>query len=265
MLEQTAMQGATGLAAFPCGLCHSPIGGEPSPSPYFMYLIGHPKGSVLFDCGLPNEHLTGETTITMDEVTYRIEADNDCSASACLASFGLRPNDLAAVVLSHLHFDHAGGMPLLGDVRTLVQRDELAASADGADTNPLWARPLAQAGGSHVVPLDGDYDVFGDGSVVVLQAPGHTPGHQCLLVRLQTGECFILGADIVYYPSQFRDRDIPTIAWSKEVSLLTCERVARVMKDTGARLLLSHDPDYRETIRVAPDHWYGTPPGPGRK
>jgi glyoxylase-like metal-dependent hydrolase (beta-lactamase superfamily II) len=116
---------ARGLAAFPCGLCHSTLADEPTLTPYFMYLVAHPDGYVLFDCGLPAEQLTGACTVIIDGITYRIEADDNCSALALLKSFDLTPADLKAVVISHLHFDHAGGLPSLNQVQIQLPETSL--------------------------------------------------------------------------------------------------------------------------------------------
>ena len=248
---------ARGLAAFPCGLCYSTLADDPPLSPYFMYLVAHPDGYVLFDCGLPAEQFVGVCSVIIDGVTYRIEADGSCSTLALLKAFGLTPADLKAVVLSHLHFDHAGGLPSLSRVQTLVQEEELAAVLEQPEGDPLWFRPSAELIESQVVALQGDHDIFGDQSVVVLKTPGHTPGHQCLFVRLDTGESFILGADIVYYPYQFLKKEIPSVAWSKEASLASCDRMSALIVETEARLLLSHDPEFLSTISLAPNHYYG--------
>jgi glyoxylase-like metal-dependent hydrolase (beta-lactamase superfamily II) len=223
-----------------------------------MYLVAHPNGYVLFDCGLPVAHLVGQSEMTIGEDTYVIEADSSSSVDAFLTAFYLTAADILAVVVSHLHFDHAGGLSALAGVPTLIQEVELSAARERPDENPLWSRPGGDFSDLQIVPLTGDHDVFGDGSVVALATPGHTPGHQCLFVRLGSGEHFVLGGDLVYYPEEFRTRRVPAIAWSREQSLASIARVSQLLDSSGARLLLSHDPDYLSEVRLAPGDFYGT-------
>jgi glyoxylase-like metal-dependent hydrolase (beta-lactamase superfamily II) len=222
-----------------------------------MYLMAHPDGYVLFDCGLPDEHLVGNSAFTMEGVEYGIAADHNCSVGRFLDAFGVTTGDLYCEVVSHLHFDHAGGLPDLPGVQIILQEDELVSARQSQESDELWIRPAIDDAASQTVALRGDHDIFGDESLVILATPGHTPGHQCLYVRLKSGEQFILGGDLVYYPYEFRDRRIPPVAWSREESLESVARISKLLESSGAKLLLSHDPDYESVVRLAPAEFYG--------
>ena len=131
----------------------------------------------------------------------RISADDHIERR--LATIGLRPQDIDVVVQSHLHFDHCGGLAWLKRAPVLVQREELAFALDP----PVYQRDIYMPAdfdiGLNFQLLDGDHDVFGDGRVMVISTPGHTRGHQSLLVRLD-GQTIFLLADAAYLLRKIR-------------------------------------------------------------
>ncbi len=147
---------------------------------------------------------------------------------------------LTRIVLTHLHFDHAGGLALLPDqVPIFVQRREWegGAAEETIRRNFFYPRDYA-LDGRRIELLDGDHDLLGDGSVRLLLTPGHTPGHQSVLV----GERLVLGADVAHFAATLDDRRFPSFADDFEAQDRSADKL-RGMREAGATVMPGHDPD----------------------
>jgi glyoxylase-like metal-dependent hydrolase (beta-lactamase superfamily II) len=170
-----------------------------------------------------------------------------------LALLGLEPGDVTYVANSHLHFDHCGGNELFPKSTFLVQRKELEAARDPAilalkrytPSPEDFDHPLAYR------PVDGEHDVFGDGSVVLIPTHGHTPGHQSLRVRAGTGTDLVLTADACYTRENM-DRDLlPGILWDADDMARSLSRLRALRDREGATVIYGHDPaQWRELPRA---------------
>src|SRR5947199_6883748 len=106
---------------------------------------------------------------------------------------------------------------------------------------------------SHPVELlSGDKDVFGDGSLTILSTPGHTPGHQSLLVKLPKTGAVVLSGDAVHFKSNWDNRVVPSINTDKESTVTSMQRIADVMAKEKAQLWINHDKTQRDTLKMAP-------------
>ena len=170
---------------------------------------------------------------------FGLGVDADDMIAARLRAAGVDPDDLDIVILSHLHFDHVGGLAQLPNARVLVQRDEWAAGfdADLAAANTL--NPADFDLGHDVVQLDGEHDVFGDGRVTCIPTPGHTPGHQSLRVRLADRE-IVLCADCAYFTETLDGGPLPAIGHDHAQQATSIEQL-RAMRSAGATLIPGHD------------------------
>jgi N-acyl homoserine lactone hydrolase len=150
------------------------------------------------------------------------------------------------VVLTHLHFDHAGALELLpASVPVIVQRREWEAGKDRAAIERNFFLPRDYSGAeAQVVLVDGDHDLLGDGSVELLSTHGHTPGHQSVRV----GEELVIGADVVHYASGLDDLRLPAFGDDLEAQAASAQRL-RSIRDRGATVLPGHDP---EVLRPGP-------------
>ena len=147
---------------------------------------------------------------------------------------------ITRIVLTHLHFDHAGGLARLpSSIPIVVQRREWEAGHDRTVSERNFLNPRDYAGDEReVVLVDGDHDLLGDGSVMLLLTPGHTPGHQSVRV----GEGLILGADVAHFMSTFEDHRFPIFADDHSAQADSANRL-RGLRDAGARVMPGHDPD----------------------
>lgn len=195
--------------------------------PVYAFLVTHPaKAPVLFDTGL-HPRLDGRPFAGLDN---ELPAGHDVGAR--LAALDLGPAEIGGVVLSHAHYDHAGGLPLIGDAPVMVHRDE--------DTSRIPTdREFSRIGDS--------FDVFGDGSVEVFATPGHTRGHQSLRVR-RFGGYDVLAGDACYFcRSLTRDEADQPYAFDKPLFQATKRRLAE-MSAGGCFVIPGHDEGFLDQI-----------------
>ena len=148
------------------------------------------------------------------------------------------------VVLTHLHFDHASALSLVPEQVPLVaQRAEWAAGHDDAAVQRNFYRPRDYAGTDRPIELvDGDHDLLGDGSVLLLSTPGHTPGHQ----SVQVGD-LVLGADVAHFASGLDDHRFPLFGDDPAAQARSAERL-RALRDAGHTVLPGHDPEVLQPL-----------------
>ncbi len=146
---------------------------------------------------------------------------------------------LTKVVLTHLHWDHVGGLGLIPDsVPLVIQRSEWQAGHDDAAMQRNVFLPGDYAGGEReVILVDGDCDLLGDGSIELLSTPGHTPGHQSVRI----GE-LVLGADVTHFASGLDDHRFPIFADDHAQQGRSAERL-RALREAGAQVVPGHDPE----------------------
>jgi N-acyl homoserine lactone hydrolase len=193
------------LYAFTCGtltgeFAHLMEGGEGDITvPIPVFLIEHPKGRALFDTGLhPDcQHDPAGRLGPRLAGLFRIGFRPGEEVSARLEAIDRDPGKIDLVINSHFHFDHVGGNALIPNATMLVQRREWDAGMDPDTAAPRGFNPRDFDLGHKLRLVDGEHDVFGDGSVVCLPTHGHTPGHQSLRLRLDSGE-IVLAARNMY-------------------------------------------------------------------
>lgn len=232
--------------------------GEPYEAPCPCYLIEHPEGLVLFDTGLSYEvtqqpHDYGTFGAPhMAEFSEAIDNAEDRTAVAQLQEEGYDPADVDHVVMSHLHSDHAGNVSEFRDAEFLVHEDELGYA--------WWPDPVQElfylegdfnvlrSHGFSVTETTGRYDVFGDGSVVTIPTPGHTPGHQSLFVDLAGVGPIILGADVANHRAGYEAEMGPSFAWSLDETVSSIRKIKAEARKTGADVFLGHDREDQEAL-----------------
>jgi glyoxylase-like metal-dependent hydrolase (beta-lactamase superfamily II) len=228
--------------------------GQPWTVPVLSFLVDHPRGKLLFDTGVhcqarldPVGRLGAER---VKRLTVKSGAGDDVVPE--LSRLGVAPGDVRYVANSHLHFDHCGGNEFFPRATFLVQRPELEAArrpgfVPGYNPSPVdFEHPLDYQ------MIDGEHDVFGDGTVVLLPTYGHTPGHQSLLVRAGKGAQFVCASDACYTRENM-DRDVlPNILWNPGVMRDSLAALRRLRDQAGAAMVYGHDPAQWVTLPRAP-------------
>ncbi|MCR9104188.1 MAG: N-acyl homoserine lactonase family protein [Gammaproteobacteria bacterium] len=213
------------------------------------YLIEHEKGRLLWDGGLPKAVAESDGPVTIEGGSMRYTrwivdqlADMDLSAS-----------DITYAAYSHLHFDHAGAANFFLDGTVLMQTREWNAAFGGGEfVDTTLFDGLKEA---NIALIDGDHDVFGDGSVKLIFTPGHTPGHQALLVMLKNTGPILLSGDLYHTRANRRLRRVPTFNHDAEQTLESMARTEQLLSATGATLWIEHDKALADTLKMAP-HYY---------
>jgi N-acyl homoserine lactone hydrolase len=207
------------------------------PSP--AYLIEHAGSRVVFDAGLPPELRDVDSELSKELAPYfGCDLPPGTNLVERLASCGVEPSEVDMVVVSHMHFDHVGGSSLVPQAELIVQRAEWeAAAADVAREQYVTviddARPRCL--------VDGEWDVFGDGRVVVTSTIGHTAGHQSLRLIDDDGRELILCGDACYLRRSLETRALPPSSFSAAAQL-TAMAWLDERERAGARLLFGHEP-----------------------
>lgn len=223
--------------------------GTPIVAPVASWLVVHPKGKLLFDTGISCDALADPAGRLGKRVAalFRIRSRAGEDAVSQLAALGIRPDDIRFVVNSHFHFDHCGCNASFPRAQFLVQRAELAlARAERNRYNAKdWDHPLDYC------ELDGEHDVFGDGSVVVLPTPGHTAGHQSLWIR-EGGRQFVLTSDACYTREHLEKTILPSNTFNAG-RMTDSLALLRGMRDRqGVELLYGHDAEQWRALPHAP-------------
>lgn len=245
------------IYAMTCGHLTAPLeqfilGGEGSVRvPVPCFLIDHPQGKILFDSGMhPAAGTDPIGRIGPIATIFHPELGPEENVRGRLAALGVAPHDIRFLILSHLHFDHAGGNELLPDATLLVQRREWEAGRD-PDLAAINGFDRKDYDHGHALRLvDGEYDVFGDGAVVCVPTHGHTPGHQSLRVRTAGGDV-VLTADACYLRRNLEEMKLPPIVFDADDMRASLQRL-KALRDAGARLVFGHDPVAWAAVPQAP-------------
>lgn len=205
--------------------------------PVRCYLIEHPRGWLLWDAGLPEAPLAADPT-ALGGMPKHILAP----LLPWLAEFGLAPADIPFVGFSHLHGDHAGNANHFAASTVLLGAREHEYAFSPELRGPYRPRDYAALRESQTILVDDRHDVFGDGSVVIVAAPGHTPGHQALVLTLPDQQPLILVGDAVYAPEDLAHHRVPEWNSDPAESFRSIDRLQRMAAELGARLVIHHDP-----------------------
>ena len=225
--------------------------GERSPErvriPVTCYLIRAADTTILFDTGLSPRAVPG---LLRTDPLARFE-DGDLLVHR-LDSLGLEPTDVDMVVLSHLHFDHAGGAALFTSSELVVQQDEYAyAYYPAAFFASFYYRKNFDLPGYRWRLLDGDAELVP--GVTVLRSDGHTPGHQSLLVQLPESGPVILAGDSCYWQRSVDEEIPPGVVWDPTRAMHSIKRLKTIARLTEGRIFPSHDPVFWDSAIKAPD------------
>ena len=213
------------------------------------YLIVHPRGTLQFEAsGIPDSQFKGDGALVTEGVQ---------SASKPLlpqlAAAGYKPADITYFALSHYHADHTGNANAFAGSTWITQkaeRDFMFSDKPEGIIEPATYSALKDA---KTKILDNeDFDVFGDGTVRLISAPGHTPGHQVLLVRLPKRGPVLLAGDLYHYPEERAKGTLPTFEFNADQSRAARSKVEALLEQTKAELWIEHDMATHAKLPKAP-------------
>lgn len=205
------------------------------------YVISHPKGNLMWDAGLPEQLVIPEPYDEPSGV-YRIQRPD--SLSNQLKSIGFTIDDFKYFAMSHSHFDHTGHANYLKDATLLIQENEY--NANLADT--LQQKNAAMIALTNVKKINGDYDVYGDGTVVIKYMPGHTIGHQVLYVEVAgLDKPVLLTGDLYHFEENRENKGVPSFNYDVKQTLESMDKFEAFAKEKNATVIIQHSPkDYKK-------------------
>ncbi|MFT0713879.1 N-acyl homoserine lactonase family protein [Flagellimonas lutimaris] len=218
-----------------------------------FYVIVHPKGTLMWDGGLPESLVGMEEPYTSPDGAFTVSRKD--SVANQLATIGMVPEDIDYLALSHTHFDHVGHANEFTGSTWLVQEKEydFVTSEENQKNNPDIYAAIKDLTNIKKI-ANTDYDVFGDGTVVMKFMPGHTPGHQVLFVDLAENGPLLLSGDMYHFYENREFRRVPIfnfdVAQTKE-SMAAFEKFA---EEKGAEVYLQHSKQDFEKLPKAPNY-----------
>lgn len=215
------------------------------------YVVEHEKGRLLWDGGLPSK--TAEVDGWQGEgMLSRL----DRTLSEQLSDIGLDMSSFDYTAYSHMHFDHVGVANEVNGATLIIQKNEYdAAFADEVTVpgfDPSLYNNLKDA---ERILIEGDHDVFGDGRVRIISAPGHTPGHQVLFIDLENSGPVVLSGDLYHFAISREDRRVPAFNVDRAMTLASMDRVEALVAQTGATFWIEHELSLFEQLNKAPAYY----------
>lgn len=219
------------------------------------WLIKHGSEWLLWDAGVPESaHNDPRGWSTLPKlIVYHL----DRTLTDQLAEIGLNPSDITRVAISHTHGDHIGNVAMFANATILMQKAEHSwiNSPNGPNDNVNQLMALARqllGTPKNLQLMDGVADVFGDGSVTLVPTPGHTPGHQSLLVKLKNFGFIILSGDVVHSEENFERDIVPSLNTSKQDSLASMEKIRQLIATYKATLFINHYKRQEDKLKLLP-------------
>jgi N-acyl homoserine lactone hydrolase len=209
------------------------------------YLIHHDKDWFLWDTGLDDGVAAKPDGLTGANGALHMKRAKTLASQ--LDALGVKPADIKGMAISHTHPDHVGNIELFPQTMLYVQKAEYDWPGEGGAPRFKPEHPVTK--------LEGDHDVFGDGSVVILSTPGHTPGHQSLLVKLPKIGAVVLSGDAVHFKDNWDNRRVPGMNFNKEETLASMQKIADTLAKEHAQLWINHDKPQSDAQKKAPDDY----------
>jgi glyoxylase-like metal-dependent hydrolase (beta-lactamase superfamily II) len=217
------------------------------------YLIVHPRGTLMWDVGqVPDKDIPDNGT----EVVQQRILKATRRLAPQLAALGYQPKDITYLAMSHYHADHTANANMFAASTWIVQQAEYAAMFSEAPLGirmPDSYRDLKNA--RRITLNNEDHDVFGDGTVVIKTAPGHTPGHQMLFLKLKKFGPLLLAGDLYHLPEERTLDRVPTFDFDAAMTRATRKKVEAFVKQSGATVWIQHDPATNAPLKKAPQYY----------
>ena len=215
------------------------------------YLIKHPKGTLMWDTGLSDSILGIPNGVDVGGGVFNLSVTKTLKSQ--LEEIDVDPLTIDYIAFSHLHFDHTANAHYFKNSTWLIQKPEykvaFSPEAESLSFNPADYSDLK---GNNTIQLDGHYDVFEDGSVVILSTPGHTPGHQALYLNLPKTGPIILSGDLYHFEENRVEYAIPVFNTSKRETIHSFVLIDNALDDIEAKLWIQHDKPFVDSLNLSP-------------
>jgi N-acyl homoserine lactone hydrolase len=216
------------------------------------FLVAHPKGTLMWDTGpVPDTNFKpGGGPGTMRYATSTMPL------AARLAQIGYAPSDITYLAFSHFHWDHVGNGNLFASATWLVpkaERDTMFADPPSPRTEPANFSALKNS--KTVFITTDEYDVFGDKTVIIKAAPGHSPAHQVLFLKLRKTGPVVISGDLYHYPEERKLNKVPTTEFNADQTAASRAAIEAFLKKTNAQLWIQHDNIANAKLRKSPQYY----------
>jgi N-acyl homoserine lactone hydrolase len=225
--------------------------GQPGEIVAPCFLIRHPKGNLLWDAGLGDRFAANKEG---SDAAPGVHVTVPTTLPAQLQMLDLGPKDVNFIAFSHLHWDHTGNANEFPDSVWIMNKSELEAALTLPPPGGVLPETWNAYKSAKQETIDGDYDVFGDGGVMILRTPGHTPGHQALKLKLAKSGTVILSGDLYHLRANREFKRVPVYNTNRADTLASMSRIETIIKNTGARLIVQHDPKDIEKLPNPPGY-----------
>jgi len=217
------------------------------------YLVVHAKGTLIWDVGqIPDAQIPDDGTEVM--VQDLLKAKRKLLPQ--LQALGYTPANITYLAMSHYHLDHTANANLFAGSTWIVQQAEYDAMFGAKEFAIRDAYSYDKLKDSKRITLDNaDHDVFGDGTVVIKTAPGHTPGHQMLFLRLEKFGPLLLEGDLYHLPEERTLDRVPSFDFDAVLTRATRVNTEAFLQDTGAQMWIQHDPPTNAKLKKAPEYY----------
>jgi len=224
------------------------------------FLVAHPRGMLLWDAGaVPDQEWVPTGSPVRHHLVLPDASERDLTLRrpllAQLTELGYTPSGVDYLALSHYHWDHVANANAFAGATWLVRQVERDAMFAEVPPVTLPANYARLKDSNTVLIQDDDYDVFGDGTVIIKSAPGHTPGHQVLYLRLARTGDVLLSGDVYHFPASRTLRRVPTFDFDQEQTPVTREAIEAFLERTGAQLWIQHDAVGNALLRKSPEYY----------
>ncbi|PCJ97628.1 MAG: MBL fold metallo-hydrolase [Flavobacteriaceae bacterium] len=217
-----------------------------------FYVIQHPKGNLIWDAGLPEGLVGLDAPFTSPDGNFTLSRKD--SVVNQLKKIGLSPASFTYIALSHTHFDHSGPANVFKESTWLVQETEYdyITSEDAQKNNTDNYNAIKEL--TKVKKLKGDFDVFGDGTVVIKSMPGHTPGHQVLFLNLSENGPTLLTGDLYHLYQNREHKRVPVFNTDVEATLKSMDAFEAFAIEKNAKVYIQHQKEDYNKMPKAPGY-----------
>ena len=217
------------------------------------YLVVHPKGTLIWDVGqVPDADIKDDGTEAVVQGVLKAKR----RLLPQLAALGYQPKDITYLAMSHYHADHTANANLFAGSTWIVQQAEYDAMFSDKNLGIRTPESYKDLKSSKRVSLNNeDHDVFGDGTVIIKTAPGHTPGHQMLFLKLKQFGPLLLMGDLYHLPEEKSLDRVPSFDFDASLTRDTRRKVDAFVKETGATAWIQHDPETNAPLKKAPQYY----------